>query len=259
MLRQDPAKNRVKLDRGSKHTKVIDRKTGRVITTLPDTPSDYRSYANVLAKLNKARVFQKKGAMSPRSDRFALPAELQHDALYLLDLLGYKPVENGKGVNQGGALTQLARYMLEAAREMGILGGRNLNTYQNAVSNIIVRGNMAAPESIDLISRAVEIGMAQVTDQPRPVVETEPEPEVKHEDRFTLLGPKMAISPHSVEELPKVEYEEVGPLYEPSNNGHVNADSLHLRILAAILDPNTSREEAIELSVEVASLESSRK
>ena len=257
-LRAEPARHKVRLERGAKHTKVYDRKNGRVITTLPDTPSDYRSFANCVAKLRRARVFEKAG-YEQRSDRFPLSQELQHDALHLLDLLGYKAVPHGKGVFQGGALSKLSKYMMEAAEEFGVRRGRPLNSFQSFVSNVVIGGSMASPENIDLLERAVEIGMAKITDQPKPPV-SEPEIEIE-----TMLGPKQPLkwvyTSGSGDLHATPVYEEVGPLYEETpvettpSNGKVNVESLHLRVLAAILDHNTTTEQAMALAVEIAHLE----
>lgn len=241
--------NRVRLERGTKHTQVRDRKTGRVITTLADTPSDYRSLSNMISKLNKARVFDK-GKVPMRSDRFPLPGDVQIDALHLLDILGYTPVPNGKGVFQGGALTQLAKWMMEEAKKMSVLRGRNLNVFQSTVTSVIVNGNMASPETIDIITRAVEVGLATVSDQPLPVA---PDPQPEPEIMVQVVEPE-PVSAHDISELPKVGYAPIGPLYE-TENGKVTADSLHIRILAAILDHTTTTKEAMELSAEVANLE----
>jgi hypothetical protein len=247
-LRNSPAKERVRLERGAKHTQVRDPKNGRIITTLPDTPSDYRSFANVLAKLRKANVFKDQKVIV-RSDRFALPEGVQADALHLLDILGYKPNELGKRQHATGALTALSKYMMQASEEIGVRRGRPLNSFQSIVSNVIVQGKLCTAETIDVIARASEIGLAKVTDQVvPPLSEPKPEPELV-EEQAEQPEPKLLV--HTFQTEPAGEK----PVEKEPENGKVNIESLHLRVLAAILDHNTTTEQAMELAVEIAHIE----
>jgi hypothetical protein len=243
-LRKD-YKHKVILERGSKHTRVLRKSDRKQITVISDTPSSYRSLKHLLNDLRKANVF-KNAPPQLQMTSLTMEWEDRERGLGVLQHLGWKPGQIGRG---GGGLRRFGELVQEATLQAK-LDDKPLrrDAYTHPIRVAIIEGGDVAPETLDKLLVGIEYAEDKLTDG-EPTLYNPP-----GEEPPPKVEPEAVEVVHEDVPAPEPVYEEVGPLY--SDNGKVNADSLHLRILAAILDPNVSREEALQLAVEVAGLES---
>jgi|SRR5215471_2293035 len=241
-LRRHPAKGRVYLERGSKHTKVCHKDTRKVICTIPDTPSDWRAIPNVVATLRREGILGPQRIEGVPVSYDTPSMDLIHDGMRVLRYLGWEPNQRGRG---GGALREFGKQMQAAAL---IMGGIEVHPspdyYAKMAGNTLLRGKHLSHLNLDILQAAIDNALATGMIP----AETNGKPEV--------------VEAADVSELPKVEYApesepemaQIGPLYDGPKHPAIE-DALFIDVLAAMMDSNTSKSMAVELALRVAKLE----